>query len=255
MYRIILLTTLAALAVATAEAHGQIGGPAAPQSAAAPSPATPSAAEPMPAPDAARLWRGTITYRVSVGADTTGADTAVWSVRGAELSAVDRMHVMRTVAVVESRMALPSFSPIASTETRAGAVGASESRIAYVQGRARGTLAMGGRETAVDDEAPAGTYDFAALPALIAALPLRSGAVWTVPAYAPYVRRVKAYRVEVAAVETVGTPMGPVRAYRVAVTGGMAPMLFWFSEAEPRWEVRGEVPAMGVTIEPRSRTP
>jgi hypothetical protein len=250
MYRIILLTTLAALAMATAEAHGQMA-----QSAAPPSSATQSAAEPMPAPDAARLWHGTITYRVSVGADTTGGDTAVSTVRGAELSAIDRMHVMGTTAAVVSRMSLPSFAPLSSTETRMLPTGAIESRIVYGDRRARGTLAMGGRETAVDDDAPAGTYDFGALPTIIAALPLRTGAVWTVPAYGPYVRRVTPYRVEVGAVETVSTPMGPVRAFRVTVTGGVAPMLFWFSEAEPRWEVRGEVPAMGVTIELRSRTP
>jgi hypothetical protein len=152
-------------------------------------------------------------------------------------------------------MGLASFSPIASTERRAGPMGGSESRLSYAEGRVRGALTLGGTETAVDDAAPPGTYDFAALPTLIAALPLRTGAVWTVPAYAPYVRRVAPLRVEVGAVETLDTPMGPVRAYRVAVRGGVVPMLFWFSEAEPRWEVRGEVPAMGVKIEPRSRTP
>jgi hypothetical protein len=58
----------------------------------------------------------------------------------------------------------------------------------------------------------------------------------------------------VGAAETVETPMGPVRAFRVRVAGGPAEMLYWFSEAEPRWEVRGEVPAMGITIDARSRT-
>jgi hypothetical protein len=46
-----------------------------------------------------------------------------------------------------------------------------------------------------------------------------------------------------------------VRAYRVRVTGGPAEMLYWFSEAEPRWEVKGEIPAYGITIEARGRTP
>jgi hypothetical protein len=119
----------------------------------------------------------------------------------------------------------------------------------------RGTLNMSGTMTQVDDAAPAGTYDQAALAPVLAALPLRTGAVWTVPAYSPYVRRVTPYRVTVGEVETLDTPLGPVRAYRVAVSGGMAEMLYWFSEAEPRWEVRAEVPAMGVRIEPRSRTP
>lgn len=252
MDRIILLAVVAGLAFVAGDASAQTGGPAAVQS---PAVQQTPATEPTPAPDAARLWRGTIAYRVTMGADTTGADTATWAVRAGEVAALDRMHMMGTTAVVESRMSLPSLLPIASTETRAGAVGSSESRLTYAEGRVRGVLTLAGREAAVDDAAPAGTYDFAALPTLIAALPLRAGAVWTVPAYAPYVRRVNPYRVEVGAVETLETALGPVRAYRVTVTGGLAPMLFWFSEAEPRWEVRGEVPAMGVRIEPRSRTP
>jgi hypothetical protein len=80
-----------------------------------------------------------------------------------------------------------------------------------------------------------------------------TGAVWTVPAYAPYVRRVTPYRVEVRAVETLDSPLGPMSASRVAVSGGLAQTLF--SETEPRWEVQGQAPAMGVRIEPRSRTP
>jgi len=252
MDRIILLAIVAGMAFAAGDASAQAAGPAPPRSSAArPAPS----AEPAPAPDAARLWRGTIAYRVTMGADTTGADTAVWAVRGGEVSALDRMHVMGTTAVVESRMSLPSLAPLSSTETRALPTGRVESSIAYGDGRVRGTVRMGGRETALDDAMPAGTYDFAALATVIAALPLRAGAVWTVPAYAPYVRRVTPLRVDVGAVETLQTPMGLVRAYRVTVSGRVARMLFWFSEAEPRWEVRGEVPAMGVRIEPRSRTP
>lgn len=251
MDRIILLAIVAGLAFMAGNAEAQAGGPAAPRS----SITQPANTEPAPAPDAARLWRGTVTYRVTMGADTTGADTAVWTVRGGEVVATDQMHVMGTTSVVESRMSLPSFAPVASTETRALPSGSIDSRISYGDGRVRGAVHMGGREVAVDDAVDAGTYDFAALPTVIAALPLRAGAVWTLPAYAPYVRRVTPYRVEVGAVEAVETPLGPVRAYRVTVRGGVAEMRFWFSEAEPRWEVRGEVPAMGVRIEPRSRTP
>jgi hypothetical protein len=61
--------------------------------------------------------------------------------------------------------------------------------------------------------------------------------------------------VEVGAVEAVETPMGTVRAFRVRETGGPAEMLYWFSEAEPRWEVKGQIPAYGIVIEARGRTP
>ncbi|HEU4562126.1 MAG TPA: hypothetical protein VFS20_30135 [Longimicrobium sp.] len=249
MYRMtILISALGMAALAGDLGARQGGGPAAPQT-------THAAAEPAPTPDAARLWRGTIAYRVTVGADTTGADTAVWAVRDGVLSATDRMHLAGSTAVVESRMSLPGLAPVSDVETRTGATGSIEVRIAYADGRVRGMVSVAGNQAPVDDAAPVGTYDQAALAPVIAALPLRTRAVWTVPAYSPYVRRVTPYHVSVGEVETLPTPMGPVRAYRVTVSGGMAEMLFWFSEAEPRWEVRGEIPALGVKIEPRSRTP
>jgi hypothetical protein len=107
----------------------------------------------------------------------------------------------------------------------------------------------------VDEALPGGAYDWAGLAAVIGALPLRAGAAWTLSAYSPYLRGVTPYRVEVGAVEAVETPMGSVRAFRVRVSGGPAEMLYWFSEAEPRWEVKAQIPSYGVTIEARSRTP
>ena len=213
-------------------------------------------AEPTPTPDAARVWRGTITYRVSFNGDTTGVDTAALRVDGAHFVASDRMHLMGVSRAAEVRMALPALSPVSSTSTMDAGGQHGEERVAYADGRVRGNTAMPGTPAGdIDAEVPAGTWDFAGLAPVIMALPLRTGAVWTLPAYTSYVRAVTPYRVEVGAVETVETPMGPVRAYRVHVTGGQADMLYWFSEAEPRWEVKGEVPSIRVTIEARSRTP
>ncbi|HKP75469.1 MAG TPA: DUF3108 domain-containing protein [Longimicrobiaceae bacterium] len=213
-------------------------------------------AEPTPTPDAARVWRGTVTYRVSFNGDTTGTDTAELRVDGGHFVAVDRMHLMGMARVAETRMALPALAPVASTGTVEAGSQHGEVRLAYAGGRVRGIWAMPGTPAGdVDAEVPAGTFDFGGVATVIMAMPLRAGAVWTLPAYSPYVRGVSPYRVEVGAVEAVETPMGPVRAYPVRVTGGPAEMLFWFSEAEPRWEVKGQVPSMGVTIEARSRTP
>jgi len=213
-------------------------------------------AEPTPTPDAARVWRGTVTYRLSFNGDTTGADTAVLRVDGPHFVATDRMHLMGVARAAEARMALPALAPVSSTGTIDAGGQHGELRIAYADGCVRGNAAMPGVPAGdIDAEVPAGTWDFAGLAPVIMALPLRAGAVWTLPAYSPYVRAVTPYRVEVGEVEAVETPMGPVRAYRVRVTGGQADMLYWFSEAEPRWEVKGEVPSMHVTIEARSRTP
>jgi len=213
-------------------------------------------AAPAPTPNAARLWRGTVTYRLSFNGDTTGTDTAELRVDGGHFVAADRMHLMGVSRTAEARMGLPALTPVSSTGTVDAGGQHGELRVAYADGRVRGVAAMPGvPQGAIDAEVPVGTWDFAGLAAVIMAMPLRADAVWTLPAYSPYVRAVTPYRVEVGAVETVETPMGPVRAYRVRVTGGQAEMLYWFSEAEPRWEVKGEVPSMGVTIEARSRTP
>lgn len=214
-----------------------------------------SAEEPTPTPDAARLWRGTVYYRVTMNGDTTGADTATWSVTGGQLSAVDRMHLAGIAAAVEARMALPSLAPALLTDVRDAGGQHVEARLAYAGGRVTGTVAMPGAPAEVSAALPDGTYDMAGLASVLAALPLRAGAVWTLPAYSPYLRAVTRLRAEVGAPEVVDTPMGPVRAFRVRLTGGPAEMLYWFSEAEPRWEVKGQIPAYGVTIEARGRTP
>ena len=212
-------------------------------------------AEPTPVPDAARLWRGTVHYRVTMNGDTTGADTATWSVAGGQVVAVDRMHLPGMAAAVEARMSL-SLAPLSLADTRDAGGQHVEARLAYAGGRVTGTLAMPGAAPAEIAEAlPEGTYDMAGLASVLAAMPLRAGAVWTLPAYSPYLRAVTRLRAEVGAPEVVETPMGPVRAFRVRLTGGPAEMLYWFSEAEPRWEVKGQIPAYGVTIEARSRTP
>jgi hypothetical protein len=213
-------------------------------------------AEPTPTPDAARIWRGTVSYRVTLNGDSVGVDTAVLRVDGAHFVAGDRMHLMGAAITAESRMALPSLAPVASTTTQDVGGQHGEIRLAYAGGRIRGSVAAPGAAPAeVDAEIAVGTYDWPGIAAVLMALPLRTGAVWTIAAYAPIVRAVTPARVEVGPVETVETLLGPVRAFRVRVTGGQTEMLYWFSEAEPRWEVKGEIPAFGITIKVLSRTP
>lgn len=244
--RRMMLSMAAASALAAGGARAQAAAPA----------GQPPAAEPAPAPDAARLWRGTVHYRVTINGDTTGADTATVRPEGGQLVASDRMHLMGTSTRVETRMALPSLAPVSSTGMQEAAGQRGEVGLAYEALRVRGTVALPGAAPAeIDAALPAGAYDLSGLAAVVMALPLRPGAAWTLQAYSPYVRQVAAVRVEVGAVETVETPMGPVRAYPVRLTGGPAEMRYWFSEAEPRWEVKGAIPAYGVTIEARSRAP
>jgi hypothetical protein len=131
-------------------------------------------------------------------------------------------------------------------------------RMAYADGRVTGTLEMPasfGGNTALESAFEGTVYEAAAVPAVIAALPLREGAVWTLPVYTAYVRAVAPYRVEVGVVETVQTGVGAVRAFEVKVAAGGFAQVLWISEAEPRWLVATEIPAFGMRSVARSRQP
>jgi hypothetical protein len=133
-----------------------------------------------------------------------------------------------------------------------------EAELRYADGRVTGALRMPatfGGSTTLDTPATGPVYDASALYPVVAALPLRAGAAWTLPVYTTYVRQVAPYRLEVGAVETVRTGLGDVPAYRVQVTAGAFAQTLWISEAEPRWLVATEIQAFGMRSVARSRLP
>jgi imidazolonepropionase-like amidohydrolase len=220
-------------------------------------PATPLAPA-APPPDASRLAAGTVLYRVSVGADTTGADTLVWTRDGESFTAEQRMRSGVMAMSARVRLSLPALAPVESRSTQEMAGNRIEAALAYADGRVKGELVMPpsfGGTTALDAEAPAGTHDANALAPVVAALPLAEGAAWTVPVYTTFVRRVAPYRVEVKGVEEVATAMGPVRAWRVEVGAGAFRQLLWISEEAPRWLVASEIPSFNFRSVARARLP
>jgi hypothetical protein len=133
-----------------------------------------------------------------------------------------------------------------------------ETELRYADGRVTGMMKMPaqfGGNTALDTPAPGPVYDGAGVYAVVAALPLREGAAWTLPVYTTYLRAVAPYRLEVGAVETVQTGVGAVRAFRVQVVAGAFQQVLWISEAEPRWLVAMEITSFGMRTVARSRLP
>lgn len=217
------------------------------------------AAEAAPALDAARLATGTIVYRVAMGADTAGADTVRWSRDGGAFVYAQRLRRPGMGMTAEVRMASPGLAPISSAATQEMGGNRIEVSLAYTEGRVKGRMVMPaefGGTTQLDAAAPVGTYDGSALAPLVAALPLREGAVWTLNGYNTYVRGVSPYRVSVGAVESIETAgLGTVRAFRVEVSAGVFQQVLWISEAEPRWLVASEIPSFGFRGVARTRLP
>jgi imidazolonepropionase-like amidohydrolase len=217
-----------------------------------------AAAPAAPVPDASKLALGRIVYRVAVGADTAGTDTMTLAARGGRLvfTEVSRTPAFSMDARVE--MATPSLAPVSADMVQEMGGNRIQVQLAYADGRVAGTMKMPaefGGETALDTPLQGAVYESAAVPQVIAALPLREGAAWTLSVYTTYVRAVAPYRVEVGAVETVQTGTGPVRAFKVQVTAGAFAQLLWISEAEPRWLVATEIPAFGMRSVAMSRLP
>jgi imidazolonepropionase-like amidohydrolase len=217
-----------------------------------------AAADPAPAPDASKLAMGRIVYRVVVGADTSGVDTMGVVAQDGRLVFTEASHTPVFSMDARVEMATPSLAPLVSELVQEMGGNRIQAGLRYADGRVTGTLKMPaafGGETALDSPTPGAVYDAAALYPVIAALPLRTGAAWTLPVYTTYVRQVAPYRVEVGAVETVQTGMGAVPAWRVQVTAGAFTQVMWISEAEPRWLVATEIAAYGMRTVARSRLP
>lgn len=217
-------------------------------------PAVPAAAA-APVPDASKLALGRMVYGVAVGADTSGVDTMTLAMQGGRLvfSETARTPAFGMDARVE--MAMPSMSPVSSDVAQEMGGNRIQVQLAYTDARVTGTMKMPpafGGETALDTPLQGGVYESAVVPQVVAALPLREGAAWTLSVYTTYVRAVAPYRVEVGAVETVQTGAGPVRAFKVQVTAGTFAQVLWISEAEPRWLVATEIPAFGMRSVARS---
>lgn len=89
------------------------------------------------------------------------------------------------------------------------------------------------QEQPIEATLPPGAVDDNALATLVAALPLRAGASFTVPVFASGKGEVTPQRVVVAAQEEITVPAGTFQAFRLEVTGGAFPMTMWVSATAP----------------------
>lgn len=84
---------------------------------------------------------------------------------------------------------------------------------------------------------------------IVRALRLRPSATFSFPVFAVADRSVKMINVQVAGVDSLSVPAGRFRAFKVNVTGGEVPFVFYVSEAVPRRVLRVEIVGTPVTFE------
>jgi hypothetical protein len=141
----------------------------------------------------------------------------------------------------------PRTATVQQVDQTGGAAGqTSEIHLTYADGRVRGTSVTPQptgtpRSLAIDTAVAAGTYDDNALPVVIAALPLEAGRTLNVGVFSSNDATVKVMSVKVGAAESVTVPAGTFQAYRLDISGGQAPYVFYVTTGTPRRIVKIEI--------------
>lgn len=131
---------------------------------------------------------------------------------------------------------------------------ASSIHMVYAGGRVKGSASIpqqGGspKVLAVDTAIAATTYDDNALFLLLPALPLASGKSFDIGVFSAGDAALRVLTAKVGAQDTVTVPAGKFSAFRVDVTGGQAPLVFYVSATTPRRILKIEVVGQPVSIE------
>lgn len=128
---------------------------------------------------------------------------------------------------------------------------AMKTAVEYAGGRAKGSAMVpgpAGIETKnVDTEVPAGVLDDNALQALVPALRWAQGAKWTLPVFSSSQGTVQQITLAVTGKESVTVPAGTFETYKVDVTGGQQPQVFYVATGAPHRLVK--LTTVGAPIE------
>ncbi|MBI1968178.1 MAG: insulinase family protein [Gemmatimonadetes bacterium] len=111
-----------------------------------------------------------------------------------------------------------------------------------VQGTAKVPQPTGApRELTIDTTVAPGTYDDNALATIVPALPLEPGKTFPIGVLTSGDGSTRVFTVKVGDVQGVTVPAGTFQAYRIDVSGGQAPFVFYVSTTTPRRLVKIEV--------------
>jgi hypothetical protein len=109
--------------------------------------------------------------------------------------------------------------------------------VTFANGRATGTATdvtpQGPKAVAVDAAVPAGAIEQSALAAALPLLPWKAGAKHTLNVFTPSKNAVQPWTFTVVGTESVTVPAGTFNAYRVELSGGEAPLIFFVTADAP----------------------
>jgi hypothetical protein len=130
-----------------------------------------------------------------------------------------------------------------------------EIHLVYAGGRVKGRAetpdprAGAPKVVEVDTALAEGTLDINAFQPLVVALPLAEGATFTIGAFEASQNAVRTLSVKVTGTEQVTVPAGQFAVFRVEVTGGSQPLVFYVTREPPRRLVKLEIVGQPVVFE------
>ena len=130
----------------------------------------------------------------------------------------------------------------------------SDMRLRVAAGRLTGSATIptpnGEEQITIDTALASGPWyiEFASH-VIVRALPLSAGAAFVLPVYSVGDQTLKTLRVQVAGPDSVRVPAGAFRAFKVNVSGGEMPFLFFVTEGPPRRIVKVAIVGTPVTFE------
>jgi len=222
----------------------------------APEDLAPKAAGPL-ALDAAQLVSRRDSFQVSVQGNPFGYMTADLA-----LSADSAAYVEETVIAAAGfrqrtvvRLDPATFATRSVEQTGSGAGQTMEIRLVYESGRVKGRAqtpvpgAAAPKVTEVDTALAEGAIDINAFQPLVAALPLAEGASITVGAFEASENATRTLTAKVTGTQDVTVPAGTYSAFRVEVSGGSQPYVFYVSRETPRRLLKIEIVGQPLVFE------
>ena len=125
----------------------------------------------------------------------------------------------------------------------------------HVTGHVHIPTRQGLRDAAVDTTLAQGTLDQGAFSELLTALPLATGAHWTVNAYDGSEGVVRTLTASVVGEDSVTVPAGSFACWKLALTGGQFPINFYVTKTAPYLIAKYEFVGPPVVIELTKKTP
>ena len=125
----------------------------------------------------------------------------------------------------------------------------------HVTGHVHVPARQGVRDAAVDTTLAEGTLDETGFTSLLTALPLTSGARWTVNAYDGSEGVVRTETATVTGEDSVTVPAGTFACWKLALTGGQFPINFYITKAAPYLIAKYELVGPPVVFELTAKTP